>query len=147
MGSARSQAGSIRVYRGLLFAYPAAFRDEYARELCLAFADRCRGTRSPGALATVWAEALLGILSEAPKEHLYMILHDLRYALRVLRKGGMASFLLGDLLKSQLFEITPTDPAAYLFGSALLLAVAMPASSLPARRATRMDPIVALRHE
>jgi len=95
----------------LLFAYPAAFRDEYARELCLAFADRCRGTRSPGALATVWAEALLGILSEAPKEYLYMILHDLRYALRVLRKGGMASFLLGDLLKSQLFEITPTDPA------------------------------------
>ncbi|HLY17904.1 MAG TPA: ABC transporter permease, partial [Bryobacteraceae bacterium] len=77
-----------RLYRGFLFAYPAAFRDEYGRELCLAFADRCRESRSAAATARVWAEAIFGILNEAPKEHFRMILQDLRYALRVLRKDG-----------------------------------------------------------
>lgn len=80
------EAGALRLYRGLLFAYPAAFRDEYGRELCLAFADRCRETRSPADMALVCAEAIFGILIEAPKEHLHMILQDIRYAVRILRK-------------------------------------------------------------
>jgi len=80
------EAGALRLYRGLLFAYPAAFRDEYGRELCLAFADRCRETRSPADMALVCAEAIFGILIEAPKEHLHMILQDFRYAIRILRK-------------------------------------------------------------
>jgi hypothetical protein len=80
------EAGALRLYRGLLFACPAAFRDEYGRELCLAFADRCRDTRSLADMALVCAEAIFGILIEAPKEHLHMILQDFRYAIRILRK-------------------------------------------------------------
>jgi hypothetical protein len=80
------EAGALRLYRGLLFACPAAFRDEYGRELCLAFADRCRDTRSLADMALVCAEAIFGILIEAPKEHLHMILQDFRYAVRILRK-------------------------------------------------------------
>jgi putative ABC transport system permease protein len=82
------EAGGLRLYRGFLFAYPAAFRDEYGRELCLAFADRCREASSRAAMALVWAEAIFGILNEAPKEHLHMIMQDLRYAIRILRKDG-----------------------------------------------------------
>jgi putative ABC transport system permease protein len=46
-----------------------------------------------------------------------------------------------------LFELKPTDPWAYLLGALLLAAVAVAASYLPARRASRIDPIDALRTE
>jgi putative ABC transport system permease protein len=72
----------LRLYRSCLALYPAEFRDEYARELSLAFTDRWREERSP----RVCLEGLGGILQEAPKEHLHVIFKDLRYALRVLRK-------------------------------------------------------------
>src|SRR5579859_3308678 len=89
MAAARHrETGILRLYRGCLGLYPAEFRDEYGRELCLVFANRWREVRSPAAMAMVWLEALQGILQEAPKEHLHMILQDLRYALRILRKDA-----------------------------------------------------------
>src|ERR1017187_9885380 len=78
------EAGLLRIFRGCLALYPAEFRDEYGRELCMAVTDRWREERS----ARVWLEAVGGILHEAPKEHLHVILKDLRYALRILRKDA-----------------------------------------------------------
>ncbi|HTS25459.1 MAG TPA: ABC transporter permease [Bryobacteraceae bacterium] len=92
MTSARHrEAGILRLYRGCLALYPAEFREEYGREMCLVFADRWREVRSPAGMAMVWLEALRGILHEAPKEHLHMILQDLRYSLRILRKDATVS--------------------------------------------------------
>ncbi len=51
------------------------------------------------------------------------------------------------LLKSMLFNVKPTDPWTFAAVAILLFVVAMAASLLPARRATRVDPIVALREE
>ena len=51
------------------------------------------------------------------------------------------------VLRSQLFGVTPTDPLSFTIVSVLLLTVAIMASYFPARRATRVDPIVALRSE
>jgi putative ABC transport system permease protein len=51
------------------------------------------------------------------------------------------------LLTSMLFEIKPGDPATYAAASALLAVVALAACYLPARRAMKVDPLVALRQE
>ena len=59
--------------------------------------------------------------------------------------GG--AFAWTRLLRSLLFEVTPTDPATLLSVACLLLAVAAVATFLPARRAARIDPLIALRYE
>jgi predicted permease len=61
--------------------------------------------------------------------------------------GLVGAWLLSRALASQLFGITPGDPATYLSVAAILGAVALTASWLPARRATRVDPMLSLRSE
>ena len=61
--------------------------------------------------------------------------------------GIVASLAAGRALSSLLFQVNPFDPVTLGSVSALLIAVAMCACYLPARRATRVDPLVALRHE
>jgi putative ABC transport system permease protein len=51
------------------------------------------------------------------------------------------------LLQPFLFEITPTDRPTFAAVALVMLAAALAASAIPARRATRIDPVVALRHE
>jgi putative ABC transport system permease protein len=61
--------------------------------------------------------------------------------------GLAAAFALTRLMKTLLFEVSPADPLTYLAVSAGLLAAVMLASYLPARRASRVDPVEALRAE
>lgn len=61
--------------------------------------------------------------------------------------GLGAAFLLTRGIKSLLFGVSPTDPLTFLVISVLLLLTAFLASLVPARRATRVDPLVALRSE
>jgi putative ABC transport system permease protein len=51
------------------------------------------------------------------------------------------------LMQSLLFGVTPVDPAAYGVATAVLAAIAVAACAVPALRATRVDPLVALRDE
>lgn len=61
--------------------------------------------------------------------------------------GGALALLATRLIASTLFGIEPRDPATFAVAAAVLLAVAACAGYLPARRASRLDPIAALRGE
>jgi predicted permease len=61
--------------------------------------------------------------------------------------GAAGAFALTRYLASLLYNVSTSDPVAYTAGGALLAFAALAASYLPARRATRVDPTVALRHE
>jgi predicted permease len=61
--------------------------------------------------------------------------------------GLAGAFALARLIRSLLFGVTPSDPLTFAFVSALLAVVALTASSIPARRATKVDPLIALRNE
>jgi putative ABC transport system permease protein len=61
--------------------------------------------------------------------------------------GIAGSLGLTRLLEGYLYRVQPTDPIALSSTALLLGAVAMLASYIPARRATKADPLIALRHE
>jgi len=61
--------------------------------------------------------------------------------------GISGALALTRFLSTLLYEVKSTDPATFAAVSLLLAAVALLASYIPAHRAARVDPVVALRHE
>jgi len=61
--------------------------------------------------------------------------------------GGVTAVGVGTVLSSGLYGVRPSDPLTLLGSAALLLAVAIAAAAVPARRAARIDPLTALRVE
>jgi putative ABC transport system permease protein len=61
--------------------------------------------------------------------------------------GIAGAFGLTPLLRNLLYEVKPADPLSFIVVSLVLLLVALVASWLPARRASRVDPMIALRAE
>jgi ABC-type antimicrobial peptide transport system permease subunit len=61
--------------------------------------------------------------------------------------GLVGALLLAPLLRSWLYEIEPSDPGTLVVVAALLGLVALVATAIPARRATKVDPVLAMRGE
>src|SRR5262249_6755323 len=82
------------------------------------------------------------------RDVLWLVLRDaLRLVLLGVALGIPAALAVARLISSQLFGISAADPVAISLATMALLAIAAVACYLPARRATRVDPLVALRCE
>ena len=87
-------------------------------------------------------------LGARPRDVLRMILEQSgTLALGGIAMGVVASIGLTRLMASMLFGVSATDPVTFLTVVSILLTVALMACWVPARRAMRVDPMVALRHE
>ena len=75
----------------------------------------------------------------------------LRQAMQPVVIGGLVGVAgcaaVSQVLKSMLFGLSSHDPVSFVLVPLILLSVALVASYIPARRATRVDPMVALRYE
>jgi putative ABC transport system permease protein len=60
--------------------------------------------------------------------------------------GLAGAFGVTGVIRSLLYNVTPTDPLSFVGVTLFLAAVAVVASYLPARRATNVDPLIALRY-
>ena len=76
-----------------------------------------------------------------------VMVHAGRLAVAGVAIGLVAAVLASRVLRSQLFEVAPTDSFTYAAVAVALLAVSFVASWIPARRAARIDPLTALRHD
>jgi ABC-type antimicrobial peptide transport system permease subunit len=73
--------------------------------------------------------------------------HRVRRALIILAVGVGTSLVLTRFLERFLWGVTRTDPAIFATIAAILIATGLIAGVVPAARAARVDPLVALRHE
>ena len=73
--------------------------------------------------------------------------HGLKLLLAGIVLGLGAAFMLTRVMSTLLFGVTPTDPLTFTAISVVLLVVGLVASYIPARRATKVDPIIALRYQ
>ena len=76
-----------------------------------------------------------------------VLAHGGRLALMGVALGSALALVGARLIRGMLFDVSPTDPVTFGVVAAGLLAVALLASYVPARRATQVDPVVALRGE
>jgi len=75
------------------------------------------------------------------------VTQGMKLVLAGLAIGVLGSFALTRLMTSLLFGVKPTDAATFITVAVALIAAALPACYLPARRAAKVDPLIALRYE
>jgi len=87
-------------------------------------------------------------LGAAPRDVLrLMVGHGMKLTLLGVAIGFIGAMAVTRLMVSLLFAVTPTDAVTFIIAAAGLILVALVACYIPARRATKVDPLVALRYE
>ena len=87
-------------------------------------------------------------LGAQPRDILRLVLgQGMALAVIGVAAGLLGSFAVTRLMSSLLYQVSAADPITFIVISLLLTGVALGASFIPARRALKVDPMVALRHE
>jgi putative ABC transport system permease protein len=87
-------------------------------------------------------------LGAQPRSVLWLVIrHGMKLALIGAGIGTAGALALTRVVRSLLYGVSPTDPISFAAGSVLLLLIALLACFLPAHRATRIDPMLAIRNE
>jgi ABC-type antimicrobial peptide transport system permease subunit len=117
----------------------------------LALALACVGVYGVMAYSVANRTNEIGIrlaLGAKQRQVLTMVLGEATWmSLAGITVGLGAALVLARLVKSMLYGLQPADPMSLVAGAGLLIAVALAASWLPARRAASVEPVEALRHE
>lgn len=109
-------------FRRLLHVYPAPFREEYGKEMTLVLVDRLRAETHTLTRCLVVIGAVSGVLADAPRQHLSVLMQDLRMAARSMRRErwfaavAVATIALGLGLASAVFGVAKAlliDPPPY----------------------------------
>jgi predicted permease len=106
------------------------------------------GTVSQSVVMRTQEIGLRMALGASPAAALRLVfLQGVRLAAAGLLLGGAAAVTLTQLMRKMLFEVRPLDPVVFAAAGLVLFGCALLACHVPARRATRVDPLVALRQE
>ena len=147
---------NVRVMEELISSSPAAFMRRYPALLISIFAGVALLLASIGIYGVVSFSVsqqthYIGVrmaLGAQASDILKMVLRQgLTLTLAGMALGVVAALALTRLLRSLLFEVQTTDATTFAFVLGTLFVVALFACYIPARRATRVDPLVALRYE
>ncbi len=127
-------------YRALLRLFPRTFREEFGDDMGRLFVERREEAgRFRLARAGVWADRS-AVLRQA-------IGDGIKPALVGVALGLGAAAWAARLLANLLYEIGPSDTATFVATPVVLVAVAVIACAVPAWRASRLDPVIVLRHD
>jgi ABC-type antimicrobial peptide transport system permease subunit len=97
---------------------------------------------------SVWEIGIRLALGARPGDVLRKVVFEgMKPTLLGVAVGSAGSLALGRVLSSLIFDVKPTDPITFLAVAALLAVIALLACIIPAYRATKVDPMVALRYE
>ena len=87
-------------------------------------------------------------LGAQPRDVLKLVLgQGMRMSLMGVTFGFVGALAITRVMSSLLYQVRPADPATFVCSALLLTVIALVACWLPARRATKVDPMVALRYE
>ena len=117
----------------------------------LALILACLGVYGVMAYAVVQRTSEIGLrlaLGAIPGQVWAMVLREASWISAAgIALGLGAAFVLARFVRSMLYGVTPSDPLTFSGTALLLLVIALGAAWIPARRASKVDPMVALRYE
>jgi putative ABC transport system permease protein len=107
----RLERSARRLFGAVLHLYPASYRDEYGREMTLVLVDRIRGEHTDAARVVACIAAIASVFADAPRQHAFVLAHDLRLALRLMRRErwfatvATGTVALGIALSTAVFSV------------------------------------------